>query len=430
MKHFILFTAMLLCMLGTAAQTAAERAEQRAKSKATNRVDNKIDRGIDKGLDKTEEAIEGIFKKKEKPAKENTSETTKKTGSTSSNTNSSSSPKINGSSDFVPGSKVIFEDRFTKDAIGDFPANWNTNGSGEVVTIDGVEGKWLSLVHNTIANPELKKALPENCTIEFDLFLQASGERSTPYIQFGLTPVKNILKEDMFYKDRFFMNINRYTERDGKTVEYGLKNDVIGNKSDFPTTRYVNKILHVAIAINNTRIRIYLDDKKLIDLPRALTAAMRNNFFFNNNYVIPASELGLLVSNIRIAESVTDARSLLIKDLMENGKAVTNDILFDVNSDVIKKESFSIINQFGEALQTNATLKIKIIGHTDSDGADAANLVLSQKRAAAVKTYITEHYPVAGNRIQTDGKGESQPVGSNTTADGKAKNRRVEFIKQ
>ena len=184
-----------------------------------------------------------------------------------------------GSSDFTPGNTVIFEDRFTKDAIGDFPVNWNTNGSGAVVTIKGVEGKWLDVVHNSIVNPVLKKALPENCTIEFDLYLQEKGERSTPFIQFGLTPVKNILKEDMFYKDRFFMNIHRYNEKDGKTIEYGFKNDVVGNKSDFPITKYVNKVLHVAIAINKTRIRIYLDGKKLIDLPQALSTEMRNNFF-------------------------------------------------------------------------------------------------------------------------------------------------------
>jgi len=225
------------------------------------------------------------------------------------------------------------------------------------------------------------------------------------------------------------MNIHRYNEKDGKTIEYGFKNDVVGNKSDFPITKYVNKVLHVAIAINKTRIRIYLDGKKLIDLPQALSTEMRNNFFLNNNYIIPASELGMLIGNVRIAAAETDARSLLIKQLMEEGKAVTNDILFDVNSDVIKKESYSIINQFADALQKNASLKIKIIGHTDSDGADADNLLLSQKRAAAVKTYITENYPVAGNRIQTDGKGESQPVAPNSKADGKAKNRRVEFIK-
>jgi outer membrane protein OmpA-like peptidoglycan-associated protein len=275
----------------------------------------------------------------------------------------------------------------------------------------------------------MDKALPANSTIEFDVFLRFESQRSTPFIQFGLTQVKDILKEDIFYRDRFFINLHRYAEEDGKTLEYGLKNDIVGNKSDFPLTSYVNKVLHIAIAVNKTRIRLYLDDKKIIDLPRALTDAMRNNFFLNNNSIIPASETGMFISNVRIASAEVDARSLLIKQLMEEGKAVTNDILFDVNSDKIKKESFAIINQFGDALVKNASLKIKIVGHTDSDGGDADNLALSQKRAAAVKAYITENYAVAGGRIQTDGKGEGIPVAANTTTAGKAKNRRVEFVK-
>jgi outer membrane protein OmpA-like peptidoglycan-associated protein len=233
----------------------------------------------------------------------------------------------------------------------------------------------------------------------------------------------------MFYKNRFFINLHRYSERDGQTLEYGLKNDIIGNKSDFPLTKYSNKVLHVAMAINKTRIRLYLDDNKVIDLPRALTTDMLNNFFLNNNYLIPASEIPMLISNVRIASTDVDARSLLIKQLMEEGKTSTSDILFDVNSDVLKPESFTIIKQFGDALVSNSTLKIKITGHTDSDGSDAANLTLSQKRAAAVKMYITENFAVAGSRIQTDGKGETQPVESNTTEDGKAKNRRVMFTK-
>ncbi len=156
---------------------------------------------------------------------------------------------------------------------------------------------------------------------------------------------------------------------------------------------------------------------------------MRNTFFLNNNAIIPASETGMYVGNLRIASADTDARSLLVKQLMDNGKAVTSDILFDVNSDQIKASSFAIINQFGEALQSNPNLKIRIIGHTDSNGDDASNLSLSQRRAASVKSYITENYAVAGSRIQTDGKGESQAVASNATEDGRAHNRRVEFVK-
>ncbi|MBS1563984.1 MAG: OmpA family protein, partial [Bacteroidetes bacterium] len=294
----------------------------------------------------------------------------------------------------------------------------------------GVQGKWLSIVHNSAVNPVLDKALPENCTIEFDLFLQSDGQHTTPFIQFGLTQVKDILKEDMGYKDRFFMNVHRYTEEDGKTIEYGLKADVLGNKSDFPITSYANKVLHVAMAVNKTRIRIYFGGTKLIDLPRALTPVMRNNFFINNNYVVPATELGLLVGNIRIASADVDARSLLIKQLMEEGKAVTSDILFDVNSDNIKPQSYEIIDQFGDALVKNPSLRIRITGHTDSDGSDAANLTLSQKRAASVKKYILGHYKtVDPSRMETDGKGESVPVAPNTSPEGKAKNRRVEFVK-
>lgn len=438
MKLLFILLVLFVCYSAASAQTVADRAKQRSKDNVNHKVDNTVDKGVDSAFNKTGRAIGNLFKKKKKKQAETDatqSSDAKATAAAENNSANASTtgtvtkaPTVNSNGDFEPGGTVIFEDHFEQDAIGDFPAQWNTNGSGSIVTIDGIEGKWLSVVHNSIINPVMKKALPENCTIEFDLFLQADGSHSIPFIQFGITPVKDILKEDIFRKDKFFMSVHRYSEENGKTIEYGMR-DVVGNKSDFPLTRYVNKALHVAMAINKTRIRVYLDGQKLIDLPRAITPEMRNNFFLNNNYIIPASQLPMLVGNIRIASSDVDARSLLIKQLMEEGKTSTTDILFDVNSDVIKKESFEIVNQFGDALVKNPTLKIKITGHTDSDGADAANLELSKKRAAAVKTYITENYPVTGSRIQTDGKGETQPVAPNTTADGKAKNRRVEFVK-
>ena len=403
------------------------------ENKSKQRADNKVDQSIDKGLDKAEAAIGNIFKKKDKTKK--TADTPKTTDQNAPITTEGSARKQgtiqtgNGTfSDFVPGTKVIFEEHFEKDALGDFPAQWNTNGSGKIVTIEGVPGKWLDIVHGSVVNPVMNKALPENCTIEFDLFLQASGERSIPIIQFGLTPVKDILKQDLYYLDKFYVTIARYNERDGKQIEYGLK-DPVGTKNEFNLPSYTNKVLHVSMAINKTRVRVYFDKEKLIDLPRALLPEMRNNFYFTNVQVIPASELGVLVTNLRIAAAETDARSLLIKQLMEEGKAVTNDILFDVNSDVIKPDSYSIINQFGEALKNNPSLKIKITGHTDSDGVAANNLSLSQKRSAAVKKYLLSNYGIADTRINTDGKGASEPVAPNTTNDGKAKNRRVEFTK-
>ena len=74
-------------------------------------------------------------------------------------------------------------------------------------------------------------------------------------------------------------------------------------------------------------------------------------------------------------------------------------------------------------------MKLKIVGHTDADGSDEANMKLSKDRAEAVKKALIDIYNISAERLQTDGKGESIPVGDNKTTDGKAQNRRVEFIK-
>ena len=74
-------------------------------------------------------------------------------------------------------------------------------------------------------------------------------------------------------------------------------------------------------------------------------------------------------------------------------------------------------------------MKVKIVGHTDADGDDNSNLELSQKRAASVKAALVTEFAINEDNLQTDGKGEAEPVDKNNTAEGKANNRRVEFIK-
>mgnify|MGYP006155935857 CR=1 FL=1 len=132
-----------------------------------------------------------------------------------------------------------------------------------------------------------------------------------------------------------------------------------------------------------------------------------------------------MISNVRYAVGAPDTRNKLITE----GKLITRGILFDVNSDVIQPSSYGVLKEIATALKENPSVNIKIIGHTDSDGADAANLTLSQKRAAAVKTALSSFYGIDANRMETDGKGESQPLNKNATPAEKAQNRRVEFIK-
>jgi outer membrane protein OmpA-like peptidoglycan-associated protein len=129
--------------------------------------------------------------------------------------------------------------------------------------------------------------------------------------------------------------------------------------------------------------------------------------------------------NLKLSVGAPDTRNKLITE----GKFVTSGILFDVNSDKIRPESYGVMKDIANVLSENSSVRVKIIGHTDSDGSDADNLALSKKRAESVKTSLVKDFSIDVSRLETDGKGELQPVDKNTTPEGKANNRRVEFIK-
>src|SRR4029453_13177392 len=131
------------------------------------------------------------------------------------------------------------------------------------------------------------------------------------------------------------------------------------------------------------------------------------------------------LGNLRLAVGAADTRNKLVTE----GKWVTRGILFDVNSDRVKPESYGALKEISTVLTESADLKVQIVGHTDSDGDAAQNLDLSKRRAAAVRTTLMTQFGIDGARLATDGKGETQPIDKNETATGKANNRRVEFVK-
>ena len=103
-------------------------------------------------------------------------------------------------------------------------------------------------------------------------------------------------------------------------------------------------------------------------------------------------------------------------------------IYFDTNCPAIKAGSYSLLRQYAEALTTGLVgVQLEIGGHTDSTGSASYNLTLSKKRAQAVKDFLVFAYGIEDNRLIVKGYGETQPIASNRTRDGQAKNRRVEF---
>ena len=125
----------------------------------------------------------------------------------------------------------------------------------------------------------------------------------------------------------------------------------------------------------------------------------------------------------KLAEAGADTRHKLI----ETGTFTTNEILFDTNKSTIKNTSKTVLSDLGNALQENPTVKIKITGHTDSDGKETDNQKLSAQRAESVKNYLSVNFGIEKSRMLTEGKGEANPIANNDTEDGKKQNRRVEF---
>ncbi|MGE5411827.1 MAG: OmpA family protein, partial [Clostridiales bacterium] len=130
-------------------------------------------------------------------------------------------------------------------------------------------------------------------------------------------------------------------------------------------------------------------------------------------------------SNLRFAAGLPDMRNKLLTE----GKLVTHGINFDVNSDKIRPDSYGTLKEIANVLKENSDVRVKIVGHTDSDGADAANMDLSKRRADAVKNALSSEFSIDKSRLEAAGKGESEPIADNATTEGKANNRRVEFIK-
>jgi outer membrane protein OmpA-like peptidoglycan-associated protein len=125
-----------------------------------------------------------------------------------------------------------------------------------------------------------------------------------------------------------------------------------------------------------------------------------------------------------------EAPSSLERSLAIQKRAVVYGIYFKFARADIRSESEPVLKQIAGALRANPDWQLSIVGHTDSVGKDAANLELSRRRAAAVRTALVERYGIAPGRLSSSGSGASQPQEKNDTPQGRARNRRVELIRQ
>jgi len=120
----------------------------------------------------------------------------------------------------------------------------------------------------------------------------------------------------------------------------------------------------------------------------------------------------------------------LAGEITRTGHASVYGIHFDTGKTEVKPESEATLKEIAKLLQQNPQLKLYVVGHTDNVGALAANTELSQRRAEAVLKVLTGKFGISAARLQAAGDGPTAPVASNDTEEGRAKNRRVELVKQ
>ncbi len=435
-KQHILLLGVLLCAAPSLEAQFWKKLKKRAEQAAEETIYRKAE---EKTAEKTEKAMDSIF---EAPNKVGKKKKGKKRSGTSGNTNDgewdsdgddygdeegqqteasgSESLSIYRKFDFVPGEEILLYDDFSADATGDFPSNWDSNGGGEIVEV--LDQKWLSLQNGAITMPLLENTLPKEFTVEFDVLLPGYPENEGGV----LSRLWLWVDEDPGYK---FGTKNRGEA--GLSFWTAVKNAVfinnrvngkhlLQNKLEFNYHEEFYDVAHISIAVNKRRFRLWVNAQKLVDVPRLLPEVTMANFKMQmKDY--PEE---FLISNFKLAEGGQDLRAQLIED----GKFSTTGILFDSGSDNIKPESYGILKKIAAALQ-GGDLQVNIIGHTDADGSEDTNMALSEARAEAVKFALINEFGVDGSVLSFEGRGESEPVAENNSPEGKAKNRRVEFVK-
>lgn len=353
---------------------------------------------------------------------------TENTNTSVSNTIISDDLEIYSKYDFVPGDKVLFFDDFSQDFIGDFPSKWNTNASGEIVKINNVEGNWFEMKagYGIYYIPEFKE-LPEDYTIEFDILTQGISKKTS-----SVARVAIFITDD----NEFQSGSQHFVEASLPLGQYGVFdikvrnyfNRKSGGINSNITADVRNAVLnqpHIAISVTKNRFRLWVNEVKYVDIPKLVQELNVLNYIKFHIDGLKDEEEHLFIRNLKVAEGDLDLR----RKLMSEGKVSTSGILFDSGSSNIQPQSLGIINQIAQVLNQDGSINLNIVGHTDADGSDDVNMKLSKDRAQAVKNALVNIYNVSSERLQTDGKGESVPVGDNATTEGKSQNRRVEFIK-
>lgn len=408
MKTHFFLAACLFVLSASSSNAQINNPLNVIKHKATDKVNNEIDKDADKIVNP--ESNEGQSSSGGNQSADNSGGSSNKSGNNSTpNTSDGRNIVAYANYDFVAGDKIIFEDDFRGDMDGEFPSHWNLISGQAIINQVGGHPAFLLTDGNYARVKPLirsKDYLGNSFTIEYDTYLTEGA--------YGLICMFHDSADDELG--------HIYTN--AESVDYSAvnSNGLSGSlAAAIQYHNYYNKWHHIAIAYKNRQMKVYVDQYRPLVVPNVNFVPATMQFAGIGDLNNP-----IIVKNVRIAQG---GDMNMLNSVMTTGRIVTHNITFDINQAVIKPESMGEINRIYKILNENKDMKFEIQGHTDSDGDDASNLALSQARADAVKAQFVS-MGIADSRLTTKGFGESKPLSPNDTQEGKANNRRVEFVKQ
>lgn len=438
MKRTTIIILSLLFVGGVAnGQNFLRSLGEKAKNAVENKVNEKVESAVNSAVDKAADKATGKKGKKDDKAAQEVPEAAQEAPETVQPEVAAAQPEAQpvkvvaanyAKTDFVPGDEIFFDDPVEGEKLGEFPSHWDIlrGEECEVMTLDGLQAIKLSGWYTEII-PLMKEEdyLPEDFTIEFDVWSNPTGgssnndhiglilysEAKEAVVDVNLNPAFNEAKEEGSQSDL----LCQYFSPAGDFREARASGAAL-----VPLIQ-PNAWLHVAASFNKRAFKYYVNGVRMINLPNVMRPTRLKLRSISNC----EEKDRFYVKNIRLAKGAVP----LYDRLASEGKIVTYAITFETGKADLKPESMVEINRIAKLMKENPGLEFEVQGHCDATGSDRVNDPLSQKRAEAIVAALVEQ-DIAAARLTPVGKGSHAPIASNATDEGRAKNRRVEFVKK
>jgi outer membrane protein OmpA-like peptidoglycan-associated protein len=417
----LLVCSMAQAQLNRSIQNAAQRAAENAVVRqAERRTEQVVNQAIDNAFDNNSNANSNSQQQTNAPANSGNANNAAGTGTAAETPAPTQTPQQGGNavemayakSDFVAGDEIIFEDDQANEKMGEFPSMWDLlGGNAEIVSFG--EQKAINISDAGTVTPLMKNPknyLTDMFTIEFDYYKRDRAHTK------GMNNRLHIYLKDESGKDVFAIYFFTHAQ---DASSYSWVTPEGENRSGETSTKEAEETWHhVSISFNKRAFKLYLDGARTVNIPTMKQPKWITFRAYSN------SQEMYFIRNVRIAKGAVP----LYDRMMSDGKFITYGITFDVGKSTIKPESMGEINRIVTLLKENPDLKFSVEGHTDNTGSAATNQTLSDARSKAVVDKLVEN-GIAKDRLTSAGKGQNNPIADNGTDEGRAKNRRVEFVK-